>query len=136
MIFSYCFQTLPKPWTMINFVSMLLRAMNIADFGFKVEILGGIKELHAQYGIPNGNVVQQALLNILGDQKNSPSCVNEHQKKFIVEALQVIQTLGIYGRDYYTELMAQFLEADKEVRYKIGLSPMHSMGLESLYRKS
>ena len=101
---------------MVNFVSLLLRAMNIADYAFKVEILLGIKELHMEYGIPNGNMVQQALLNILGDSKNPPSCVNPHQKTFIIEAFMLIQTLGIYGREFYTELMAQFLEADKEVR--------------------
>lgn len=104
---------------MTNFVSMLLKVLQLADFSYKVQVLAALQLLQADQGIPNGSVVQQAVLRILADDQNPPSCVNEHQKRFIMAGLTMMQTLGIYGREFYTELMVQFLEADSDVRWAV-----------------
>ena len=101
---------------MVAFISMLLKALNIAEYQHKVAITKAIGKLHREEGIPNGNTVHTVLLTQLSDSADPPTCLNEHQKAFIVEALRLMQSMGLYDREFYTELMVQFLEADADVR--------------------
>jgi hypothetical protein len=42
----------------------------------------------------------------------------EEQKAFIVAALQALNKLGVKDKEFVTEMMVQFLDGDKEVRYE------------------
>ncbi len=102
---------------MVSFISILLKVLNIAEFRLKVDIVLAIGKLHKEEGIPNATTVQTVLLTILSDSDDTPSCLNQYQKAFIIEALTLMQSMGLYDRFFYTELMVQFLEADTHVRY-------------------
>lgn len=52
-----------------------------------------------------------------GHYANPPTCQDPVQKEFIKTALLLMQQLGEYDKDFCVELMVQFLEADREVRY-------------------
>ncbi len=101
---------------MSQFVNMLIRVMKIADFEHKKEVVRALMVLHQDEGLPNAEVVQKALLGILGPKRGAPSCLNEHQKEFITSSLTLMQSLGVYDKDFYVELMVQFMESDMDVR--------------------
>lgn len=70
-----------------------------------------------QEGIPNPEAVYKALYGVFGGhQCGAPSCQNPLDREFILEALGVMQLLGVYDRDFFAELMVQFLDGSRDIR--------------------
>ena len=46
----------------------------------------------------------------------APTCVVEIEKIFIQKAIELLLVLNHHDRDFYVELMVQFLDGDKDVR--------------------
>ena len=67
-------------------------------------------------GITNADVVYKTLYSVLNHHTTPPSCQDPIQKDFISKAIMLLTTLGIYDRDFYMELMVQFMDADSDVR--------------------
>ena len=58
----------------------------------------------------------QVLYVIFSHHTHPPTCAVEVEKTFIRKAIEVMQVLGKYDRNFFTELMVQFLDGDKEIR--------------------
>lgn len=113
------FQNLPKPWSLENFVSSLLKLMKTADYGNKTSILEAILMLHAQdeFADSLAHQVVKAISGILNHQKDFPTCMIEEQRNYIVISLKAMQKLLMTpDKEFVTELLVQFLDGDKEVR--------------------
>ena len=102
---------------MSTFVNMLVRVMKIAEFHYKVDIACALITLNRDESLPHADHIQKALLLLLGPKRNAPSSLVHDQKQFILVALELMQALGVYNRDFYVELMVQFMESDMDVRY-------------------
>ena len=98
------------------FINMLLKAVHVAEYPHKVSLVEAIGQLQREEGIPNGHSVHQSLLSFMSSSSQAPNCQYPDQKTFIIAALNLIQGLGIWDRDFYCELITQFLEADNELR--------------------
>ncbi|XP_071957525.1 WD repeat-containing protein 97-like isoform X2 [Antedon mediterranea] len=105
----------PKPWTIVNFVTMLLKLVKIADFGMKSPITEAIAVLNQQEQLSNSRAVYETMISTL-NKNNGPSCSDEEQKMFIVSGLKLLCAMGIYEQDFIIEAMVQFLDGDRQVR--------------------
>ncbi|KAL3860750.1 hypothetical protein ACJMK2_010825 [Sinanodonta woodiana] len=132
--------TLPKPWTLDNFVNMLLRLIRIGDYSEKASIVDALAMLHAQEEFSDALVhsVCKTISSVLNHHKDPPTCMRSDQKNFILSSLKTMQKLGLQDKDFFTELLVQFLDGDKEVRstvleilYQFSLhDPHHYLGKE------
>lgn len=64
--FMIIVQTMPKPWHVSAFVTMLVRVMKIAQYSHKVDVAEALLAIHQQENIPNTEVVYKAIYHILG----------------------------------------------------------------------
>ena len=88
----------------------------MAEWSFKVDVLEALQTLVSNETVPQTEVVARTVMSILGDQKDLPTCINPQQKKFIGSSLKLVHSLGSWEKDFYVELLLQFLEADNDVR--------------------
>ena len=58
----------------------------------------------------------QVLYSVLNHHTHPPTCMVEVEKAFIKKAVELLQLLGTHDRDFYVELMVQFLDGDKDMR--------------------
>ncbi|XP_033117217.1 WD repeat-containing protein 97-like isoform X2 [Anneissia japonica] len=105
----------PKPWTIVNFVTMLLKLVKIADYGMKNRITEAISLLNQQEQLSNSRAVYETIISTL-NKGNGPSCTDEEQKMFIMNSLKLLSAMCIYEKDFLIEAMVQFLDGDREVR--------------------
>ena len=112
------FQSIPKPWSLENFVTGLIKLLRTVDYTFKTPILEAIMMLHAQDDLADNlcHSVTKALNSILNNPKDFPTCVQEDQKNFIIASLKAIQKLASGDKEFITESIVQFVDGDKEVR--------------------
>ncbi|ELT93743.1 hypothetical protein CAPTEDRAFT_227356 [Capitella teleta] len=115
-------KTLAKPWSVSALVEMLAKVLRFSEYVERIEILKALKMLQREEGIPNPEVILKALYSVFGAHCNPPSCLDPTQKTFINEGIKMMQTLGVYDRDFYVELMVQILEADASVRKECEMS--------------
>ena len=102
---------------MSKFVNMLVRVMKIAEYRYKTDIAYALITLNQDETLPHADHIQKALLLILGPKRNAPSSVVYDQKQFILVALELMHILGVHNRDFYAELLVQFIESDMDIRY-------------------
>ncbi len=95
----------------------LLPLMKESDFKHKTDMVRALLTLQREYGLPDVEQVQKAICAQLASEGNAPSCVDTDQKQFILLALQLLQTMGVYNRNFYAELMVQFVDGDRDIRY-------------------
>ena len=60
----------------------------------------------------------KAVAGVLNHHKDPPTCMMEDQRNFIVTAIKTLHQMGTHDKDFVTELLVQFLDGDKEVRYE------------------
>ena len=107
---------MPKPWTMPSFLAKLLECLREADWRHRVDIVETLVQIHRDENLACIRDVQNTLLGILGDHENPPSCLDPYSKDFLLSTLRLLHGLNMWNRDFYAELMVQFLEGDKDVR--------------------
>ena len=108
---------MPKPWTVPAFVSMVTRLLRVAEFNHKIHVAEALRTIHQEHGILNADTVYRTLYSVLNHHTHPPTCLDPTEKAFIMESIQLMKALSVYDVDFYTELIAQFLDGDKEVRY-------------------
>ena len=101
-------------------MTMLSRLLRVAEYMFKTKITDSLSMLYTQENISDGtsHTVSKTIISVLNNPKDPPTCLVEEQKAFIVAALQALNKLGVKDKEFVTEMMVQFLDGDKEVRYK------------------
>jgi hypothetical protein len=57
------------------------------------------------------------MLVALNHHTNTPTCADSEQKTFILAAIRGMQAMGILDKDFVIEMLVQFLDGDREVRY-------------------
>lgn len=99
---------------------MLSRLLRVAEYIFKTKITDSLSMLYTQENISDGtsHAVSKTIISVLNNPKDPPTCLVEEQKAFIVAALQALNKLGVKDKEFVTEMMVQFLDGDKEVRYE------------------
>lgn len=118
-IFLLFFQTFPKPWTPNAFATILMRVLKTAEYAYKTAIAESLMQLHSQESLYDSTGIMKTFVGILNSRTDAPSCAIENQKRFILYCLKALQHLGMKDRDYITELMLQYLDGDREVRYGV-----------------
>ncbi|KAL5022160.1 hypothetical protein ScPMuIL_001315 [Solemya velum] len=113
-------RTLPKPWTSDSFATSMSRFVKIADYPLKISIVDAMLMLHAQEHISDHTALtlSHTLISVL-NQRDSPSCVVEDQKTFILTSLRALHKFKLRDKDFVSELLLQFLDGDKEVRLTV-----------------
>ena len=108
---------MPKPWTSQAFAVMLARVLRIAEYSEKVHIAAAISALHREKPLKDPEPITSVIYKILNNHTDPPSCANPQQKAFLLKALELLHGLGIYNKAFYSHLLVQFLDGDKDIRY-------------------
>ncbi|XP_052231228.1 WD repeat-containing protein 97-like isoform X3 [Dreissena polymorpha] len=129
-------QSLPKPWSLENFVSHLVKLLKTADYKFKNAIVDALLMLHAQDEFADNlaHMVIKGMSAVLNHQKDYPTCMMEEQRSFILLCLKALQKLSTSpDKEFVTELLVQFLDGDKEVRTMVN-AILTSAGLQDPHK--
>ncbi|CAH1779292.1 unnamed protein product [Owenia fusiformis] len=108
--------TMPKPWTIQAFITMLLRLVRIASFKHKSDVVEAILRINQDFGVPNNDAVLRTLLSVLNHHTHPPTCAVPEEKMFILSAIKCMQSMGIFDKDFCTGLMVEYIEGDKDIR--------------------
>ena len=111
--------TMPKPWSINGFVTMLVRVLKVAEFSHKIDVARALSYIHKNQGISNRESVSTALFGILRSNTNPPSPSDKHGQIFIISSLQLLHLFENRDLDYYVELLTQFLDGDKTIRAQV-----------------
>ena len=95
---------------------MLVRVLKISEWPEKIDVMRALRLLHQQETIPDLSVITQAVYGIFNLNLNPPRCTDALGKLFLIDAIKLIQALGVINKDYVMELMLQYLQGDREIR--------------------
>lgn len=59
----------------------------------------------------------QVLYSVLNHHTHPPTCVSPVEKTFIFKSIELLSLLDCHDRQFFIELMAQFLDGDKDIRF-------------------
>ncbi|XP_064610519.1 uncharacterized protein LOC135474835 [Liolophura sinensis] len=107
--------TLPKPWTVDAFASLLGRVMKIASYKHKVDISAALMTLHSMEDMEDTNGIARCYLSAL-NHHNPPTALVHEEKTFILTSLRALQTLRENDQGVIIELMIQYIDGDKDIR--------------------
>ncbi|CAD5122796.1 DgyrCDS11202 [Dimorphilus gyrociliatus] len=110
--------TMPKPWTVANFVTMIARLIRIAEYKLKVQIIQALQLLYDQHGIPDPplNTVIKNIISVLNHHSFPPNCKDPMEKMFVIESFKLLHSVGAKDRETHVELIYYYLEGDISVR--------------------
>ena len=111
--------TMPKPWSVSGFVTMLIRVLKVSDFSHKIDVCRALSYIHKNQGLSNHDSVSNTLISILRSNINPPSPSDAHGQTFIISALQLLHLFENRDLDYYVELLTQFLDGNKTIRSQV-----------------
>ena len=113
-------QNARDPWCVDRFVKFLLSVMRLASFSDKSSVVEAILGLHSHDPLsdPTCRCLHSSLMAELNRSGCAPSLDDVEQKDFILVALRALDVVGVHSKDFYVEMLAQFLDGDEDVRYK------------------
>ncbi|KAL4234274.1 hypothetical protein ACF0H5_005924 [Mactra antiquata] len=134
--FADCEKSIPKPWSLENFISSLVKLIKTVEYPYKIAIIEAIMMLHAQDELPDNltHTVVKAISTVLNHQKDYPTCMIEEQRNFIIVSVKAIQKLSTTpDKEFVTEMLVQFLDGDKEVRSEV-MTILTNCGLQDQHK--
>ncbi|XP_060556270.1 WD repeat-containing protein 97-like [Ruditapes philippinarum] len=134
--FPNCETTMPKPWSLENFVAALVKLIKTVDYSYKIAIVEALLMLHAQDEFADNlsHTVIKAMSSVLNHQKDYPTCMIEDQRNFIIVCIKGMQKLLTSpDKEFVTELLVQFLDGDKEVRAVV-ITILTSIGMQDQHK--
>ncbi|XP_053401290.1 WD repeat-containing protein 97-like isoform X3 [Mercenaria mercenaria] len=134
--FPNCENTIPKPWSLENFVAALVKLIKTVDYSYKIAIVEALLMLHAQdeFADSLSHSVMKAMTSVLNHQKDYPTCMIEDQRNFIIVCIKGMQKLLTSpDKEFVTELLVQFLDGDKEVRAVVN-TILTSIGMQDQHK--
>jgi hypothetical protein len=109
-----------KPWSLPEFVTKLAGILQICDILVKIQVINALSELLNSVGIPNKEVVLDAIYRILQtSEAGSAMSYYQHNdgQKFACAALLLIYDIGSTEKQFFIEMMLGYIEGSQETRY-------------------
>ena len=96
---------------------MLLNCLRDADWRYASDIVEQLQGIQRDQGLPHAADVQRTLLGALRDGRSGPpTCLDPYGKDLLLSGLRLLHSLNMWDRDFYAEVMVQFIEGDKDAR--------------------
>lgn len=109
-------KTFPKPWTIEAFIVALAKALVTASYAQKPDVVKAIDNLYESEDFKNKEVVVKACFDVLNPSQDPPTCLDVNQKSTIKAIISLIGRFQLLSLEYYSELMCQFIDGDREMR--------------------
>ncbi len=114
-------QTFPRPWTVINFVSILLGKLSHPLIGhdIKADICRVVlKLLKYYYETPNKEEIYRAVIRLLQGPPVLSTRV-PYEKTLVMNALRLLFSLDVLDQEFAIVLMVHYIEGDEELKKMI-----------------